>query len=211
MQKKKPETKKAVKTSAAKKETKKVITKKEVKKEQPAPPKETKEKPLTVSFTDLASFMKEPHPANKWYTFIDGTKGNVTTFFKYTGHVLFVYSEDDMKDEKLNNVMKSVATKGMKLYFDFMDAAIQFENFIHPGALPPEIFFPEKIHSMEFADRYRDPNDTSPILHTGEIGFIFTSDKALPQWVKDHTVLVYVNPQNQLPYLKNVLRNFVIF
>ena len=161
----------------------------------PEDKKEAASAPINVAFADLSKFMAEPRPSkDKWCTFIDGTKGNVSTFFKYQGHLAYAYSEDDMKDDKLNKLMKSVVTKGLRLYFDFMDTKVEFEKSIHPGALPVELFSPGKIHSEEMSKRYQEPDEDLPVNDKGSLGFIFTSDKDLPKWVKENTTLVYVNP-----------------
>ncbi len=185
------------KPSFTKPETKKVVVPavppKEEKKDKPAPVTPVAP-PTTVAFTDLAQFLKDNPPKDKWYTFIDGTKGNVSTFFKYCGQVIYACSEDDMKDENLNKLMKRVLFHSMNLHIDFMNVAVPLEKLVHPGAFPEEIFSPEKIRSDELIKKYQNPGEEIPFRRQGGFVFMSTDDKNLPKWAKEKTKVVYITP-----------------
>ncbi len=171
-------------------------------KPQPHPPAPEEKKlvapepagPITVKFTDLAKFLDEHPPTDKWYTFVDTTKGNVSTFFKYTGNVIYAYVKEDMTDQKLDAQMRSVVMKGVRLFIDFQDIKVDFESYIHAGAFPAELFDPKEIHSEKLNKAYQKPDEELPVNQKGEIAFIFTDDAAVPDWAKAKTVLVHVNP-----------------
>ncbi len=164
------------------------------KKPAPVAPEEEKQTiSKSVELIHLADVTKVPDP-DHWFTYIDHTGGHVETFFKYTGNLIYAYSEDDMKDENLNKLMKSVVLRGMKLIISFQDTSVDFLKFIHPGALPAEIFSPEQMHDEEMILRYKDPDSEAPIRSTGQVAFVFSKEESVPAWAKEKTVLVHVTP-----------------
>jgi hypothetical protein len=161
----------------------------------PPPPPAAPAAPKQIPLSALSELIKE-ETKDKFYSLVDNTQGTVSQFMKYMGIYLIGYSEEDMKPEKLKSCVKSVIQKGSRLIFDFGEVDIHFDELITNGVLPKEIFKPSELKSAKMGDSYKVEGEEYVGYNShGQVWFLFGSEKSLPQWAKDNTEVLIVNPK----------------
>lgn len=174
---------------ASKEDTKKVVAP-----PPPPAPEEGSAIPKEIAMKELAEFMKHC-PEDKWVSLVDRTKTTISASSKYMGALIIAWNAEEMTKEKLAQKFHGLVKSGSKLFFDFMDVKVDFLDYISKGVIPQEIFSPKDLKSKKICDQYKlaSEDDFYP-QKTGEVWFIFSDDKAVPDWAKEKTHVVIVNP-----------------